>query len=177
MDDLIKEKIGPEVVAKILGNSGKALNNNIHAEYNKEVIIATSLWFLWYARCQRVFQNNWASSKDLCIRILKYTEKQKVLSNKYDQNKWKADSFKDYEYVVRSDGSFKDTLAGAGWTLNNEGDLVVAGACCLRANDAFEAELISLYSVLKVFLQENLGNFLLTDFQNPKWCDLRRSFA
>lgn len=104
-------------------------------------------------------------------------EEQKLLDRLMKQGEWeeKQSDGKVWSFIARTDDSYTHTgeLAGTGWTLVNEGELLNAGAFCTRAEDSFEVGLKAVYAVLKTLGHENLSNFLFGFhycYQSPKQC-------
>lgn len=114
-------------------------------------VVASILWFLWMARCNRIFKKEFINSYSLTKKILYFSHEQKCLT-KWDSALLPQDNeLASCYYYICTDGSFEydDNIAGIGWTLNKNDELLAAGATIVRASSILHTELLAILASLK----------------------------
>lgn len=153
--------MNPDSIVVLLHKSPRRMNQN---SWWQVTIASTTLWFIWFARCHRIFQNTYFNLDILVKKILKFSHEQQVLTY------WKELSFptepKDssYRFTIMTEWSFvsNQSLAGIGWTLNdNQGNLVAARASLIRFDNALVTELNAILTGINEISFRGLSNFLL----------------
>lgn len=126
-------------------------------------VVATTRWFLWFARCKRNFQDDMESSVSLFYKIIKFSSNKKLLTKWDTPSTHKENNSEDFSHIICSDGSFldKSQLAGIGWTINSNSILVAAGASPVKATSIIELEFLAAVVGLEEAKKMGLKKFLL----------------
>lgn len=113
------------------------------------------------ARCNRIFKEEYINPYVLAKRTIHFAQEQLCLTkwNSLSQNEVVPQNM---QYIIRTDGSFEsaDQLAGIGWTINKNEELVNAGASTVRASSIIHAELIAIQAGIQEVEKSNLSNFI-----------------
>lgn len=92
-----------------------------------------------------------------------------VYSNSSPSSQWdnllsQADNpSSDYSFIIRMDGSFssENQVAGIGWTINNQLELIAAGAATIRANSSLQAELLASATSVEEIISRILKHYVI----------------
>lgn len=122
--DFTKVRIDHNLIVFILGYTGHSPHWSPSKGQSIYTIILTTLWYLWYAKYQMIFNNSRINPRDLSCKIFNHSlEHKHIFKQVEDINEIFLEP-ESYDFVARIDGSFKNSqvLAGAGWTLSKRND-------------------------------------------------------
>lgn len=130
-------------------------------------MICTTLWLVWFGRCQRIFSDLAIPPSSLFKMISKLSMGQYVLP-KGDQlniiQENALEEFRNSTSIIRVDGSFQDenTLADIGWTLNNNRlNLLAYGAAPVRTQSVIHTEILSVKAGLQEAILRKLSHIII----------------
>lgn len=156
-------KLDPETIAQLLMMKSKTSNL---PSWWCSAMVATTLWFLWFARCKRIFQNEPESPVSLFFKIIRFATDQKLLTKWDSPCDPKEITSGNAPYKIWTDGSFVDEsqLAGIGWTISHNSDLIATRASPVMASSIIKTQLLVVAADLEDAKRMELNNFpLFTD--------------
>lgn len=128
---------------------------------------STILWFLWFARCKRIFRNENESPLELFLKIRKFSLEQISLTE-WEVSNIVNDS-NEFPFIICAYGSFisEQYVAGIGWTIFEKENPKAARVSPVRTDSPLYTELLAVKAGLEDAVNNDLTNVLiLTDTVN-----------
>lgn len=147
----------PKIVTDLISKPNYSKKQESH--WWRSTMILATLWFIWFAQCQRIFNNAFISPQSLFQTIMEFTQEQHILTKWSLVNRYQEVSQSTFQFIIHSDGSFVDeqSLAGIDWTINDQQyNLITCGASPVRFINVTQTELMTLLGCLMEAKRRNL---------------------
>lgn len=131
-------------------------------------LASSTLWFLWFARCKRIFMKEYISPVESFFKIIKFSSEQIHLT-KWEDSLFFKDRSSLTPFFKSTDGSFwsEQYLAGIGWTIMQNEELKSAGMTPVRAYSPLQTEMLAIKAGIEDAFSKDYSNVvIITDSLN-----------